>query len=171
MAEATMENGRNTSKKYVVARVSDVPPGGRLIVDVGGREVGIFNIDGEFHGVLNRCPHLGGPLCSGELLGLIESDGPGDFRIDTSQTFLVCPWHGWEFDLRTGQSYFDPARTRVRHYPVEVERGDAIVVGDAADRDGRRPGPYVAVKVPITVSDDYLVVTMGAAAGSPRKKA
>jgi|SRR5579862_5019604 len=158
--DPTIAGEQGSGRKYVVARVEDVPIGGCLIVDVGGREVGIFNVNGEFHGLLNRCPHVGGPLCRGELLGLIQSDGPGDVRIDLSRTFLVCPWHGWEFDVKTGQSYFDPDRTRVRHYPVEVENGAAIVNESGADIGDRVPGPYVAEKVPVSISEDYLVVTM-----------
>jgi 3-phenylpropionate/trans-cinnamate dioxygenase ferredoxin subunit len=62
-----------------------------------------------------------------------------------------CGWHGWEYDLRTGQSSYDPEHDRVRAYEVSVEHGDALA-------DGRRPGPYVAETVPISIEDDYVVV-------------
>lgn len=152
-------------QRFVVAPVSAVPEGGRIIVEAGGREIGIFRVDGEFHAFLNRCPHLGGPLCEGEMLGLIESDGPGDIRLDAGHRMLTCPWHGWEFDIKTGQSYCDPARMRARRYPVAVEHGEAIVDGEADGPGGRRKGPYVAEVIPISVEDDYLVLTMRPGSG------
>ena len=60
-----------------------------------------------------------------------------------------CPWHGWEFDLRTGQSWFDPERTRVRSYRVSVENAGEPV-----------PGPYVAERYGVTVEDSYVVVDL-----------
>jgi 3-phenylpropionate/trans-cinnamate dioxygenase ferredoxin subunit len=154
------------SSRFAVARVSDVPDGERLIVDVDGRSVGVFNVAGRYHALLNRCPHAGGELCRGELLGLLESDTPGEYHHDPTRKLLACPWHGWEFDLETGQSYFDPARTRVRRYGVVVEQGEALAeqleTGESRLAGELVPGPYVAETIPIAVEDDYLVVTLRA---------
>jgi len=65
---------------------------------------------------------------------------------------LRCLWHGWEFDLRTGQSWFDPRQVRVRSYPVSVEPDDP----------GRARGPYIAETYPVTIEAQYLVVEVGA---------
>jgi nitrite reductase/ring-hydroxylating ferredoxin subunit len=143
-------------RKFVVARVEDVPEGGRLITEVGGRRIGVFHEDGAFSALLYRCPHLGGPLCEGQILGLVYAPKPGDIRLDEGQKMLTCPWHGWEFDLKTGQSYWDPGRTRARRFPVEVAHGDEIV----AEGQGRLRGPYVAETFPVEVEEDYIVVTM-----------
>jgi nitrite reductase/ring-hydroxylating ferredoxin subunit len=137
----------STSSRYVVAAVEDLAEEGRLIVEVAGRSIGLFRSAGRFFALRNRCPHQGGPLCLGHLLGSLDSSGPGNFDFDPERKLLECPWHGWEFDLETGQSWFDPARTRVKAYPVEVEH-----------LDGRREGPYVAETYPVTVEGDYLVV-------------
>ena len=152
-------------KRYVVARRSELPEGGRLLVDVHGRSIGIFRRDGHYYGLLNRCPHQGAELCRGAVVGALTSSGPGDYDLDESRRFLVCPWHGWEFDLATGQSYFDPRRTRVRPYPVEVEAGDAVAEGMAGEAggdetNGLRKGPYVAETVEVSADQDYLVVTL-----------
>lgn len=147
--------------KYVVARVGDVPAGGHIVVEVNGRSIGIFRIDDEFYGLFNRCPHRGGPMCEGQLVGELNSDRPGEYRRTGDRTFLECPWHGWEFDVKTGQSYFDPKRTRIRPYPVEVEHGETLVAELEEEQDtGTQlvPGPYIAERVPISVEDDYLVV-------------
>ena len=53
------------TKRHVVARVADIPPGERLIVDIAGRSIGVFNVDGRFYALRNSCPHQGGPLCLG----------------------------------------------------------------------------------------------------------
>jgi nitrite reductase/ring-hydroxylating ferredoxin subunit len=128
------------AERHVVAKVSDIPPGDRLIVTVAGRSIGVFNVDGRFYAVRNSCPHQGGPLCLGPTMGLATSDCPGEFKYEREGEILRCPWHGWEFDLATGRSVFDPSRTRVRSYqvevetlwaetyPVEIDQGSVIVV-------------------------------------------
>lgn len=108
-------------ERHTVATVAEIPPGGRKLVAVAGRAIGVFNVGGRFYAVRNSCPHQGGPLCLGPTIGLVTSDHPGDYRYEREGEILRCPWHGWEFDLATGRSVFDPARTRVKSYPVEVE--------------------------------------------------
>jgi 3-phenylpropionate/trans-cinnamate dioxygenase ferredoxin subunit len=89
-------------KRQVVARALDVAPGQCKIVTVNGREIGVFNLNGEYFALANRCPHEGGPLCQGNIIPLIQSDRPGQYRLTRHQEFLRCPWHGWEFEIRTG---------------------------------------------------------------------
>jgi nitrite reductase/ring-hydroxylating ferredoxin subunit len=133
--------------KHVVAKVSEIPPGGRKLVVVRGRPIAIFNLQGEFYGLLNRCPHQGGSLVDGLLTGLIESDEPGTYRYSRPGEIIRCPWHGWEFDIRTGQSWCDPGKVQVRNYKVEVAPGQRVV-----------EGPYVAETVAVSVEEDYVVV-------------
>ena len=96
------------------------------------------------------------------MVGLLESDRPGQFRFDADHKLLVCPWHGWEFDIRTGESYFDPMRTRIRRYPVDVESGDLVAeeLSDAESGTSLVKGPYTAETVAVSVEEDYLVVRM-----------
>jgi nitrite reductase/ring-hydroxylating ferredoxin subunit len=151
-----------TITKYVVARTGDVPDGSRLVVDVGGREIGVFKVKGEYFALLNRCPHLGGPLCKGQLLNTVTSSGPGDMGLDQDDDLITCPWHGWEFDLRTGQSYWDPKGFKARRFPVGVEAGSVLAVQLENAGGQRFPGPYQAETIPVTVEDDYVVVQMRA---------
>jgi 3-phenylpropionate/trans-cinnamate dioxygenase ferredoxin subunit len=106
---------------HAVATVSEIPPGTRKIVEIAGRSIGVFNIGGEFFALRNRCPHQGGPLCQGRLSGSVVSSTPGEYEDVRDGEILRCPWHGWEFDIRTGQSWFDPTGIRVRTYPVTLE--------------------------------------------------
>ena len=107
--------------KYVVGRADDIPPGERKIVTVAGRSIGVFNVDGQFYAIRNRCPHQGAPLCEGKLWGVLKADKPGSFEYTPSKEIIACVWHGWEFSIKTGQSWCDPARLRVRSYDVSVE--------------------------------------------------
>ena len=112
--------------RHVVALAADLPPGQRKIVNAGGREIGVFNINGDLHALRNACPHKGGPLCLGRLRPLVVA--PGVYRVahERESEILKCPWHSYEFDIRTGRALFDP-RLRVRTYPVRQE-GDEIVI-------------------------------------------
>src|SRR3546814_16627337 len=89
--------------KHVVATVPEIPPGSRKRVMVKGRPVVVFNLDGEYFGLLDRCPHQGGSLCEGRLIGLLEANEPGDYSYTRRGEIVRCPWHGWEFDIRTGR--------------------------------------------------------------------
>ena len=73
---------RTAMSRHVVAAAGEIPPGGKKLVTVKGREIGIFNVDGDFFALANRCPHAGGPMCEGRIVGLVRSSGPGDYRAD-----------------------------------------------------------------------------------------
>ena len=148
MADATLSQPPRP-ETVVVGRPADVPEGGSIVVTVGTREIGIFRVDGQFYGLLNRCPHLGGPLCAGQIVTDVVSTAPGDVRSRPGRTFVTCPWHNWEFDIRTGQSYWND-RVRAIPFPVTVER--------------RTTGPYQAETVPVAVEDGVLVLRLRPAA-------
>jgi nitrite reductase/ring-hydroxylating ferredoxin subunit len=118
--------------KYVVGTVEEIAPGSKKIVEVGGRSVGIYNVNGEYFALLNRCPHQAGPLCNGLNYGFLKSGAVGEYEFSRPGEVVRCPWHGWEFDVRTGQSWFDPVQVRVRQYNVVVTHGSEIVA-DAPD--------------------------------------
>jgi nitrite reductase/ring-hydroxylating ferredoxin subunit len=107
--------------RHVVARVSELPPGERKIVEAEGRSIGVFNVRGEFYALRNSCPHQAAPLCLGAIKGMTMPSKPGEYEWARDGEILRCPWHGWEFDITTGRSIFNPHRTRVRAYEVSVE--------------------------------------------------
>lgn len=158
-AETTTAPGQKVTK-YVVAKVDELQPGGRLIVDVDGRSIGIFNIKGSYYGILNRCPHLGGPLCVGDVVPNVTSEGQGQMELDESTMWLTCPWHNWEFDITNGQSYWNPQRMKARPFSVEIEGGRAVLQEEEEGVTGRIRGPYQAEKIDVDVEEDYLVVSL-----------
>lgn len=110
------------AKKYEACFADEVPEGGRKIVDVGGRSVGIFQVDNGFYAVRNSCPHRGAPLCKGAIDGYVTGERPGEFTFERNGEILRCPWHGWEFDLKTGEFVFNPHKIWVRKYDVSIEQ-------------------------------------------------
>ena len=147
--------------RYVVASVDEIPEGGRKIVSLGPRSIGVFNLGGEFFALRNRCPHQGGPLCEGKLWGTVEASLPGEFETGEQPEILTCPYHGWEFHIRTGQSWCDRDRLRIRTYQVHVTGGRELVEPEEDEEPpvpGRVRGPYVAETFPVEVDGRYVVV-------------
>lgn len=152
--------------RYIVATVDEIRPGERKIVEIADRSVGVFNLDGEFFALRNRCPHQGGPVCKGRLSGFVQSAEPGEYRYSRRGEILRCPWHGWEFDVRTGQSWYDPIRPRVRRFQVSIADGGTLLAeAEASPEDdpdapvpGLQKGPYVAETYPVRVEEQYVVI-------------
>jgi nitrite reductase/ring-hydroxylating ferredoxin subunit len=95
-----------------ICRASEIPAGSGRTVDVKGKPVAVFNVDGTFHAISDTCIHRGGPLGEGELDGKI----------------VACPWHGWRFDVTTGANEFNPSLS-VETYEVKIEGDDLWVSG------------------------------------------
>ena len=133
--------------RHVVAAAADFPPGTRRLITINDRAVVVFNIEGEFFGLYNKCPHNGGSLAEGVLTGLLQSAEPGAYSYSKQGEIIRCPWHGWEFDVRTGQSFCRAIKARARPFPVKVEAGSEII-----------EGPYRAETIEVRVEDDYVVV-------------
>ena len=109
----------------------------------------MFNLDGAFYALINRCPHQGAALCTGAIVSRLEAPLPGEYRLGSPGSMIRCPWHCWEFDIRTGQSWCDPEDVKARTYNVSVEPGEALA-----------KGPFMAETVPVSVEQDYVVVTL-----------
>ncbi|MGA1195186.1 MAG: Rieske (2Fe-2S) protein [Candidatus Latescibacterota bacterium] len=112
--------------KHVIATTTELPPGTRKIVKIENREIGIFNVKGEYLAIRNICPHRHGPLCKGRTRPLVVSNGVLDIGFEREDEIIKCPWHQWEFDLRTGNSITDD-NLRVRTYAVRVENENIVI--------------------------------------------
>ncbi|MCM3495962.1 MULTISPECIES: Rieske (2Fe-2S) protein [Paenibacillus] len=104
-----------------------IPEGGRAVVEIDGREIGIYRVNGEYHAILNYCPHQGAPICAGPVSGTTLPSEVYSYEYGREGEVVRCPWHGWEFDLRTGESLFSE-RIRVKKYKVEVHEGKIGIV-------------------------------------------
>ncbi|MBI3761643.1 MAG: Rieske (2Fe-2S) protein [Chloroflexi bacterium] len=114
------------TREVVAGEAAGLPPGGRVILDFDGRSVGVFNVAGRFFALNNRCPHSGGPLCLGPITGTALPTTEFKFVYGRQGSILRCAWHGWEFDIETGQALADP-RYRAKTFPVTVENGNVVV--------------------------------------------
>jgi nitrite reductase (NADH) small subunit len=133
------DNGRNgnargdaTRARVHVGGESELPDGERWLVQAGGTTIGVFRVGDSWIAYENTCPHSGGPVCEGFVKPSIKAvvDEGGRLLTETTdetQLRLSCPWHGWDFDLRTGVAIGDPQR-RLRPVAVEVDDGDVYVV-------------------------------------------
>jgi nitrite reductase/ring-hydroxylating ferredoxin subunit len=85
----------------------------RKLVEIDGVEIGVFHVDGEFHAILNNCPHQNGPLATGLTNEQVVADVPDtgerpEERYDSDSTVFRCPLHSWGFDVETGENVADP---------------------------------------------------------------
>lgn len=104
-----------------VGAIGDFGEGRPALVRVRGREVAVVKWKGEIYAVAARCPHMNALLSAGMVGPLLEGGCKvGDISIDPEVPLLVCPWHGWQFDLRTGTSRWDSA-CRIRTYRTACE--------------------------------------------------
>ena len=94
-----------------IAKTGDLVPGSGKVVKVEGETIALFNVDGTCYAIGNTCPHRGGPLGEGSLEG----------------NTVTCPWHGAQFDVKTGEVRAPPAALDVKSYPVRVEGEDVLI--------------------------------------------
>lgn len=94
-----------------VATVAEIPSGSGKVIQIGDQDVALFNVDGEFYAMDNTCTHVGGPLGEGELEG----------------STVTCPWHGAQFNVKTGEVTGPPAGEGVKSFSVKVEGDDILV--------------------------------------------
>ena len=115
-----------------VCESTDIPEGGRLVLDIGSQAIGIFRLSGRLYAYKNVCPHQGGPVCQGAILPRVEeqldagSKATTGFRFDTSDMHIVCPWHGLEFSIDTGK-HAGTSRMELSRVEVGESEGHVIV--------------------------------------------
>ena len=94
-----------------VAKTAEIEPGGARLVEVNGKQIALFNVEGQFFAIDNTCSHKGGPLTEGEVSGHV----------------VTCPWHSGRFDVRTGEVVGPPPQRAVTRYGVRVTGSDIEV--------------------------------------------
>ena len=114
-----------------VGKVSEFKDGDRRIVFVGDHEIGVFCDGGQFHAYSNYCLHQGGPACEGLTIAKVEERLRPDktsrgLFFSESEMHFVCPWHGYEYDMRTGECVSD-RKLKLRRYQT-VQKGDDLYV-------------------------------------------
>jgi nitrite reductase/ring-hydroxylating ferredoxin subunit len=114
-------------KAVTVGPVENFSDGSITIVEAGGRSIGVYRKGDEWFALQNLCPHALGPICKGRVSGTFLPSGPGEHVYGLDGYVLTCPWHRWEFDVRTGEALFGIDRRRVLTFPVAVEDGQVVI--------------------------------------------
>lgn len=123
-------------KRHIICKASELPVGGRKIVDADGKSIGIFNVKGQYYALRNICPHQMAPLCLGKVTGYSEPSKVGEFNWARQGEIIRCPWHAWEFDIKTGKSIFNPHKVKTKSYEVKVEQSHADCPHGNIDAEG-----------------------------------
>jgi 3-phenylpropionate/trans-cinnamate dioxygenase ferredoxin subunit len=108
--------------RHYICRVDELEPGGRKLIQVGKKSIGVFNVDGAYYALLNLCPHQFAPLCEGKVCGYSPPSNVGEFEYEREGEIIRCPWHAWEFDIKTGRSIFNPHKVRTASYPTGSQK-------------------------------------------------
>jgi nitrite reductase/ring-hydroxylating ferredoxin subunit len=130
MPDDMRRQGRGDVPRFFVAKAAELAEGDRRIVNADGREIGVFHKNGAYYAYSNYCAHAGGPACEGQVINQVV-DLIADDRTYLGQTFgektnFICPWHGFEYDLETGECIGD-RRLKLKKFAV-VRAGDDIFV-------------------------------------------
>ncbi|HEY0218964.1 MAG TPA: Rieske (2Fe-2S) protein [Afipia sp.] len=117
---------------YLVGKLSEFSEGSRKVVSCDGVEIGVFMVDGDLHAWHNMCGHMRGPVCQGRIFKRVIEPVAEDrttrmLAFSEEHTHIVCPWHGYEYDLKTGM-HPGSTRHRLRKAELEIADGDVHVV-------------------------------------------
>jgi nitrite reductase/ring-hydroxylating ferredoxin subunit len=122
---------RRSMAEQFVGKIAEFKDGDRRIIFAGDNEIGVFRHEGQFYAYSNFCLHQGGPACEGLTIAKVEErllpdkTSQGLYFADTEMHF-VCPWHGYEYDMKTGECVSD-RKLKLRKYKV-IEKGDEVYV-------------------------------------------
>jgi nitrite reductase/ring-hydroxylating ferredoxin subunit len=108
------------------------------VVTVNGRQIGVIRWRDEVYALRNICPHEYAPVCKGYAMPMIVGDHDGMVDVDDDRLVIVCPWHGWEFDARSGRAAWGRSNYKLKTYPAKVD-GDRVVI-DVGRSSGKDPG-------------------------------
>ncbi|MBM3609438.1 MAG: Rieske (2Fe-2S) protein [Alphaproteobacteria bacterium] len=116
--------------EFNVGKFADIPDGGHKVFAAGGREVGVFRAGEKLFAWENHCPHAGGPICQGKIFNRVDEKLSDDKRslglAYRKERHIVCPWHGFEFDIATGKHPGDES-VKLRGIPVKVQDGQVFL--------------------------------------------
>lgn len=115
-------------KRSLAASLDELQEAVPRIVTIEGRSIGIIRSNDKIYAVRNLCPHKRAPVCRGLVKGTMLPSEPDQFVFGLENRVLQCPWHGWEFDLETGQAMCHGSKGRLTFYPTEIEDGKVYVL-------------------------------------------
>ena len=115
------------AEKTFICRADEIKTGAPRIARIRNRSIGVFRIGDDFYALLNVCPHRGAPLCEGVQCGTTAPVAAAEFIYHRQDEIVRCAWHGWEFDIRSGEFLVD-RKIKARTFPVSVDGDDVYVL-------------------------------------------
>ncbi|MCT4607989.1 MAG: Rieske (2Fe-2S) protein [Pelagimonas sp.] len=112
--------------KHFACKADEVPQDAAKIITVSNMPIGVFKLDDGYHALLNICPHKGAALCEGPVCGTTKQTDQTEFIYDRAGEIVRCAWHGWEFDIRSGEFLVDSS-VKTRRFDVSVEGSDLYI--------------------------------------------
>ena len=114
---------------YDIGQVNTFESGKLYAIHVADIDVVLVRQENKFFAIRDACPHRGAKLSNGLLTGEVVANHPGEEpKLLRQGECIVCPWHGWKVDIRTGYSLLEPTRIKVKRYDVHIEDGRVLVV-------------------------------------------
>ena len=128
-------------REVLVGRVEEFDEFDRKIILTDGMKVGVFRVDGSYYAYENRCMHQGGPVCEGRIVAKVEAVLEEDRNVlrekfSATEQHLVCPWHGYEYDVRTGEQAGD---RRLKLNRFDVTERDGMVYVQVNGQHAQKP--------------------------------
>lgn len=116
-----------TAEEHCIGRVDSFPERKVVAIEIGGKTVGILRKGDVVHAFANHCPHHGAPMCRAQVAGTMRPSEPNEYSYDLDGLVVKCPWHAYEFDVRTGEAMGGIIRSRLFIFHSEVRNGEAFV--------------------------------------------
>lgn len=118
--------------EYNAGKVADYVDGDRKVIVCGDKEVGVFKLGEQFYAWHNRCAHRAGPVCQGRIMKRVLEPAAEDRSVrsmeyDETETNIVCPWHGYEYSIKTGEHQGN-SKIRLRKADLVIRDGEIYVV-------------------------------------------
>jgi nitrite reductase/ring-hydroxylating ferredoxin subunit len=111
--------------QFVIA-ADELQEGDRVITEIQGKEIAVFNVGGEYRALANYCTHQGGPVCEGPVNGTIGVDEEWNMIFEQEDELIICPWHGWSFEMETGR-HIAKSNYTLPTYEVVEKEGDIYI--------------------------------------------
>jgi len=122
MTETTTDSAHSADDLNPVIEADKLAENDHVLIEIEGLEIAVYNTDEGYYAVSNYCVHQGGPICEGPLSGTLVENEQGELEYDRENKIVSCPWHGWEFDVTSGEHVCRPSY-KLPTFDVEVHDG------------------------------------------------
>lgn len=125
MSNEISKTGSPEYVEHLIGTIGDFPERQIVTVEINGRKIGVVRKGDNVFAFANRCPHHGAPMCAGKVSGTMFPSDPDEFHYGLDGLVVKCPWHAYEFDVRTGEAMGGILKSRLPTFVAQVQ-GDQV---------------------------------------------